>query len=54
MDFEVVKERVLGQLSNELHENLTYHCVEHTLDVMESSERLAKLEGVASATRASQ
>lgn len=46
MDFEVVKQRVLETLENELHEHLTYHCVEHTLDVMESAERLAKLEGI--------
>jgi predicted metal-dependent HD superfamily phosphohydrolase len=46
MDFEVVKDFVLDKLSNNLHENLTYHCVEHTLDVIESAERLAKLEGV--------
>jgi HD superfamily phosphodiesterase len=46
MDYEVVKKLVLEKLSNELHENLTYHCVDHTLDVLESAERLAKLEGV--------
>ena len=46
MDFEVVKDFVLDKLANDLHENLTYHCVEHTLDVIESAERLAKLEGV--------
>ena len=46
MDYEVVKRLVLEKLSNGLHENLTYHCVDHTLDVLESAERLAKLEGV--------
>lgn len=42
----MVKDLVLEKLSNNLHKNLTYHCVEHTLDVMESAERLAKMEGV--------
>ena len=46
MDFEVVKQLVLGKLSSELNENLTYHCVEHTLDVMDSAERLAGMEGI--------
>lgn len=46
MDFEVVKGLVLEKLSNELNKNLTYHCVEHTLDVIESAERLAKMEGI--------
>lgn len=46
MEFEVVKQLVLKKLSNDLNKNLTYHCVEHTLDVMESAERLAKLEGI--------
>ena len=46
MDFEVVKELVLKKLSNGLSKNLTYHCVDHTLDVLDSAERLAKMEGV--------
>ncbi len=46
MDFEVVKTIVLEKLSNELHKDLTYHCVDHTLDVIDSAVRLAKLEGV--------
>lgn len=46
MDFEVVKQLVLDKLSNDLHKNLTYHCVSHTIDVMESAERLAIYEGV--------
>lgn len=46
MDFEVVRQKVLEQLANDLHKNLTYHCVEHTIDVMESAERLARLEGI--------
>lgn len=46
MDFEAVKQFVLEKLNNELSKDLTYHSVEHTLDVIESAERLAKLEGI--------
>jgi len=46
MDFEVLKKNVLDKLSDGLNENLTYHCVEHTLDVLASAERLAQIEGV--------
>ena len=46
MDFAVVKQLVLEKLSSQLNKDLTYHCVEHTLDVMESAVRLAKMEGV--------
>ncbi len=46
MDYEAVKNTVLAKLSEELHKDLTYHCVDHTLDVIESAERLARLEGV--------
>lgn len=46
MEFEDVKKHILNRLENELKEHLTYHCVEHTLDVLESAERLAQLEGV--------
>ena len=46
MDFEAVKQYVLERLKNELNRDLTYHSVEHTIDVMESAERLAKLEGM--------
>lgn len=46
MNFEAVKERILHQLENTLSKDLTYHCVEHTLDVLDSAERLAKMESV--------
>jgi putative nucleotidyltransferase with HDIG domain len=46
MKFEAVKDRILQHLNDTLSKELTYHCVEHTLDVMESAERLAKMEGV--------
>lgn len=46
MDFEALKKLVLERLNAELSEDLTYHCVEHTLDVLEAAENICKLEGV--------
>jgi HD superfamily phosphodiesterase len=46
MDYESMKQFVLEKLENELHEDLTYHCVDHTLDVLNSAERIAKLENI--------
>lgn len=45
MDYESVKQFVLKKLKG-LHKDLTYHCIDHTLDVIESSERLAGLENI--------
>jgi len=46
MDFEAVKQYVLEKLENELSDHLTYHCPEHTVDVIDSAERLALMEGM--------
>lgn len=46
MDFEGVKEFVLGKLRHELSPKLHYHSLDHTLDVMSAVERLAGLENV--------
>lgn len=46
MNFEALKQFVIGKLSNELNKDLTYHCVEHTMDVLESVDRLGKMEGI--------
>jgi HD superfamily phosphodiesterase len=46
MDFEAVKKYVLDRLKTELSENLTYHSVDHTLDVIEASELISKMEGI--------
>ncbi len=46
MDFAAAKNYVLNKLNTELKETLTYHSPNHTLDVIEAVERLAKLEGV--------
>jgi uncharacterized protein len=43
--FENVKRNVLNKLEK-LNPNLTYHCTEHTLDVLEQSIRIAKEEGI--------
>ncbi|MCF8378321.1 MAG: HD domain-containing protein [Bacteroidales bacterium] len=46
MDFDGVKNYVISRLNNELSAELTYHSVEHTLDVVASAERIAKMESV--------
>lgn len=42
--FEKIKLGVTGQLKN-LSPDLTYHTIEHTLDVLEQCERIAAAEG---------
>lgn len=46
MDFEGAKKYTLDRLSNELNDKLHYHCVDHTLDVLDAVTRLAELENV--------
>ncbi len=46
MDFEGAKKYTLERLSNELNDKLHYHCVDHTLDVLDAVTRLADLENV--------
>lgn len=46
MNFKLAKVFVLEKLRNELSKDLTYHSVEHTLDVMKSSRRLGEMEGL--------
>lgn len=46
MDFEKVKEYVLRQLKSELPDDLYYHKLEHSLDVLQAAERIAEGEGV--------
>jgi uncharacterized protein len=45
-EFETLQQKVLGQLEKELSVNLTYHCVAHTVDVLEKAVEIAKHEGV--------
>lgn len=46
MDFDAVKQFVLEKLGKELSKYLTYHSVEHTLDVMIAARRLGEMEGL--------
>jgi predicted metal-dependent HD superfamily phosphohydrolase len=46
MDYEGAKQFILEKLSRGLPEGLLYHNIEHTLDVLQSAERLATLERV--------
>lgn len=44
IDFEGTKNFILDKLTRELRPELQYHNIGHTLDVLESAERLAVLE----------
>jgi uncharacterized protein len=44
-EFDVIKHTVYSML-HKLDPNLTYHSIEHTMDVVEQSERIAKEEGI--------
>jgi len=46
MNFEKAKDYILERIINELDEDLFYHNVDHTIDVINSSKRIALLEGV--------
>lgn len=46
MEFEALKKHIFGLLGEKLDKDLTYHCLEHTKDVMESAIRIADWEGV--------
>ena len=45
-DFERLKAYVISRLEKELSNDLHYHSVNHTLDVLEATERIAASEGV--------
>lgn len=47
MNYEAAKKYILTRLERELDPRLTYHSVAHTIDVLESSIRLAELENIA-------
>lgn len=44
MNFEESRLYIIDRLQSELRPNLYYHCLNHTLDVLESAIRLAKME----------
>lgn len=46
MDFLKAKEYIIKRLQNELHPNLFYHSIEHTIDVFNSAVLIAEMEGV--------
>ncbi len=46
MDYEGAKKHILEKLSQGLNPQLTYHSVDHTLDVLASAERLAEMENI--------
>ena len=43
--FEKIKTNLLAKLKG-LSPDLTYHCIDHTLDILEQSERIANEEGI--------
>lgn len=44
--FEVIEERMIARLNTELDPRLHYHNGDHTSDVIEQTERIAKREGI--------
>jgi uncharacterized protein len=46
MNYESAKKFILKKLEKDLDPRLTYHSVDHTLDVLESAIRLAKTENL--------
>jgi uncharacterized protein len=51
MDFNAASSYILHRLRQELNPALCYHCVEHTLDVLEATRRLADSENADPHTR---
>mgnify|MGYP001268996793 CR=1 FL=1 len=52
MNLDAASEYILHRLRGELNASLTYHCVEHTLDVLEATRRLADSENIGEHSRA--
>ncbi len=46
MDFHAASGYIIHHLRRDLNHSLRYHCVEHTLDVLEATRRLADLEKI--------
>ncbi len=44
MDYRAAHDYITGRLKEELHPSLTYHCLDHTLDVTEATLRIAGSE----------
>ena len=48
MQLELAHKNALNILRESLPEYLTYHCLEHTIDVYNETERIAKAENITS------
>ncbi|MCD4788760.1 MAG: HD domain-containing protein [Bacteroidales bacterium] len=46
MDFEGAKKYIINKLQKELKPDLSYHSIDHTLDVLQAAIRYAEMEGV--------
>ncbi len=46
MDFEGIKKVIIEKLKNDLPKQLTYHNVEHTLDVINAVKRISTSENI--------
>jgi len=46
MDFERAKKYIINKLHKELKPDLSYHSIDHTLDVLQAAIRGAEMEGV--------
>jgi len=46
MNYPEARDFIIKKLTNELKPNLTYHSIEHTMDVLNAATNLAKLEKV--------
>jgi uncharacterized protein len=45
-NYKLIKSHILSILRNGLSKELTYHTVNHTRDVLEQAERIAKAENI--------
>jgi len=45
-NYKLIKSHILSRLRNGLSKELTYHTVNHTRDVLEQAERIAKAENI--------
>ncbi|RLD81890.1 MAG: phosphohydrolase [Bacteroidetes bacterium] len=51
MKYPEARDFIIKKLSNELDPNLTYHRIEHTLDVLNAAGNFAELEGISAHDR---
>ena len=46
MDFHKARDFIIGKMTNELKPELTYHNIEHTMDVLQAASKFAELENI--------